>query len=162
MTFPILTAKIRYEQDTVAVRQRARHIAALLGFDSQDQTRIATAVSEITRNAVNYAGGGQVEFLVEGRTTPQLFLVRISDTGPGIRELDRVLEGSYRSETGMGIGLTGARRLMDQFEIKSQPGVGTTVTLKKIFPKRAPLVTSEQSAQIARRLAEAKPQDAFH
>ena len=128
---------IRFEHDTVAARQRARQIARLLGFDHQDQTRISTAVSEIARNAFNYAGGGRVEYLLEGRTAPQLFIIKITDSGPGIRDLNTILEGRYQSQTGMGLGIIGARRLMDQFQIDSAPGRGTTVWLKKLLPKRA-------------------------
>ncbi len=75
---------VRHEQDVVAVRQRAREIAARLGFEGQDQTRIATAISEIARNAFMYAGGGKVEFTVEGPRAPQLLVMRVSDRGPGI------------------------------------------------------------------------------
>jgi len=82
MSLSILTAEIRREHDTVNVRQRARHISRLLGFDAQDQTRISTAVSEIARNAFNYAKGGRVEFLLEGHTKPQLFVIRVTDRGP--------------------------------------------------------------------------------
>ena len=80
VSYPILTTEVRFEQDIVQVRQRARQIAKGLGFDSQVQTRIATAVSEIARNAFKYAGGGKVEFIVEGES-PQVFRTRISDTG---------------------------------------------------------------------------------
>src|SRR5207244_3808480 len=98
----ILSVAIKYEHDVVAARQRARQIAGLLGFDSQDQTRIATAVSEIARNAFTYAGGGRVEFAVEGRTAPQLFTVKVLDHGPGIADLSKILSGRYTSATGMG------------------------------------------------------------
>src|SRR5579864_5642736 len=109
MSIRILAVNIRSEYDTVAARQRARQIARLLGFDSQDQTRISTAVSEIARNAFTYAGGGRVEYVLEGRTAPQLFIVKIADTGPGIHDLETILEGSYHSSTGMGLGIIGAR-----------------------------------------------------
>ena len=122
----ILSLVLRTERDVVLARQRARHIAELLGFDGQDQTRIATAVSEIARNAFAYARGGKVEFAIEGVTVPQLFVIRVADTGPGIAELATILEGRYRSATGMGVGIIGARRLMDNFEITAPPG-GTTV-----------------------------------
>src|SRR5579862_1013395 len=112
MSVRIISVSIRSEHDTVAARQRARQIARLLGFDPQDQTRISTAVSEIARNAFNYAGGGKVEYLVEGRTAPQLFIIRVSDHGPGIGNLEAILEGRYQSATGMGLGITGAKRLM--------------------------------------------------
>src|ERR1700694_5417979 len=124
MSYSILSVSIRSEYDTLAARQRARQIAALLGFDRQDQTRISTAVSEIARNAFNYAGGGRVEYLLEGRTAPQLFIITITDNGPGIPNLNTILEGRYQSQTGMGLGIIGARRLMDQFQIESASGRG--------------------------------------
>lgn len=161
MAIPILKVDIRSERDTVSARQRSRQIARLLGFDTQDQTRISTAVSEIARNTYNYASGGRVEYLIEGVTAPQLFLIRISDTGPGIQDLDSILQGRYRSTTGMGLGIVGARRLMDQFEIESTPGGGTTVWLKKLLPRRAPLVLPPDIARIAGELAAEKPQDAI-
>ncbi len=144
MSGAILSVAIKYERDIVAARQRARQIAECLGFDRQDQTRIATAVSEIARNAYSYAGGGEVEFQLEGTTAPQLLLIRISDQGPGIADLECILDGRYRSPIGMGTGLTGARRLMDQCEIDSAPQRGTTVWLKKLLPRRAPLIGPAQ------------------
>src|SRR5207248_5027275 len=119
---PILSTDLRQEQDIVSARQRARQIAALLGFDAQQQTRLATAVSEIARNAFQYAGGGRIEFSVEGQTPPQIFMIRIADRGPGIRNLDSILGGDYTSRTGMGLGIVGAQRLMDHFHIESPPG----------------------------------------
>lgn len=159
MLLPLLTIAIRYEHDTVVARQRSRQIARLLGFDPQDQTRIATAVSEIARNAFRYAGGGRAEFSVEGSTSPQLLIIRVSDQGPGVRDLERILEGRYTSQTGMGLGITGARRLMDHFEIHSETGQGTTVWLKKVFPRRSRFITRESLAGIADQLAAEKPHD---
>ena len=161
MSLPILSVNIRYEDDTVNARQRARQIARLLGFDAQDQTRISTALSEIARNAFNYAGGGKVEYLVEGRTAPQLFIIKVSDRGPGIRDLDAILEGRYQSQTGMGLGIIGARRLMDQFQIESVPGKGTTILLKKLLPKRAPVdPRSRTSPGLRSELSRDRPQNA--
>jgi signal transduction histidine kinase/DNA-binding response OmpR family regulator len=161
MNKALLTVAIRYEQDVVVARQRARHIAALLGFDGQDQTRIATAVSEIARNAYRYAQGGRVEFALEGLSTPQLLLVRVQDQGPGIKDLAHILSGEYRSSTGMGLGMLGAQRLMDQVDIKSAPGAGTDVLLKKILPARAPLVTNTSLAQIVKELTSRPPAGAL-
>ena len=161
MSTPILSVSISNEHDTVTARQRARQIARLLGFDQQDQTRISTAVSEIARNAFNYASGGRVEYLLEGRTAPQLFIVRISDSGPGIRDLNAILEGRYQSKTGMGLGIIGARRLMDQFQIDSVPGRGTTVWLKKLLSKRASLVGANEFARITAALIQERPQNPF-
>src|SRR5215510_2247189 len=130
MKWPVLTVTIKYEHDVVAARRRARQIAGLLGFDAQDQSRIATAVSEIARNAYNYADGGRVEFLVEGEGAQQTLLIEVKDQGPGIADLESVLQGQYRSATGMGLGIMGARRLMDVCEISSSRGSGTTASLK--------------------------------
>ena len=93
------------ERDVVSARQRARLIAETLGFDHHDQIRIATAVSEIARNAFRYARGGAVSFTVD--QTSLLFLISVTDQGGGIPHLDEVLGGSYRSKTGMGMGLLG-------------------------------------------------------
>src|SRR3984957_12229473 len=161
MAETILTLAIASERDTVAARQRARQIARLLGFEDQDQTRISTAVSEIARNAFNYAGGGRVEYSIEGRTSPQLFMIKVRDSGPGVRELDNILEGRYKSSTGMGMGILGARRLMDQFQIESRPGQGTTVWLKKLLPKRSRVWNPQDLPTLAASLASEGPQDAF-
>lgn len=157
MSGPILSLSIRHEHDVVTARQRARQLAAWLGFDAGEQTRIATAVSEIVRNAFRYGDEGRVDFAIEGRTEPQVFAIKISDQGPGIPDLDQILSGQYRSSTGMGLGMIGARRLMDQFHIESAPGRGTTVSLRKIFPKRAPLVTPRTLGRIAEELARQTP-----
>ncbi len=159
MTLQILKVEIRYEHDIVRARQRARRIAGLLGFDNNEQTRVATAVSEIARNAFLYAEGGEVEFMVEERDRPQLFLAKIKDRGPGIADLSAVLEGRYRSKTGMGLGITGARRLMDFFHIESAAGRGTTVLLGKRIPAQAKPVTAPDVAAIADQLVRQIPQN---
>src|ERR1700759_374087 len=125
--WPIVTVPIETEADVVAVRQRAHRLAGLVGFERQDQTRIATAVSELARNAFSYAGGGRAEFILDPAPVPQVFRVRISDKGPGIADIQTILDGQYRSKSGMGLGILGARRLMDHFGIESRPGKGTTV-----------------------------------
>src|SRR5512141_1463887 len=141
MPIRMLTYALNVQSDVVGARQRARQLSALLGFDPREQTRIATSVSEIARNAFRYAGGGKVEFEIEGETAPQLLVVRVSDEGPGIPNLDEVLDGSYHSSTGMGIGLIGSKRLMDRWDVHSVPGRGTTVTLGKLLPEGALFVT---------------------
>ena len=155
----ILYMTLQHEHDVVLARQRARQVAALLGCEAQDQTRIGTAVSEIARNAVSYAGGGKVEFFVEGDTLPQLLQICISDQGPGIPALPAILAGQYHSNTGMGLGIVGARRLMDQFDIVSTPGQGTTVWLKKLFPGRAPLITAPRLTKLVDELTQLRPHD---
>jgi signal transduction histidine kinase/CheY-like chemotaxis protein len=162
MSSSILSVSIRSEYDTVAARQRARHIARLLGFDAQDQTRISTAVSEIARNAFNYARGGRVEYMLEGRTAPQLFVVKVTDSGTGIPNLQTILDGRYQSKTGMGMGILGARRLMDQFQIETAPGHGTTIWLQKLLPKNSPVLNEADLGRLAAKLALEAPEDAFH
>jgi signal transduction histidine kinase/CheY-like chemotaxis protein len=148
MNVPLITVRIAAEHDVVAARQRARDIAAALGFDVTGQTRLATAVSEIARNAFAYAGGGRVEFAIEGPAAPPpLLVVRVIDRGPGIARLAEVLGGRYRSATGMGLGIVGARRLTDHFDVASSPA-GTTITLRKIVPRRTPVPPAEVGALV--------------
>ncbi|MGH7263329.1 MAG: ATP-binding protein, partial [Candidatus Rokuibacteriota bacterium] len=161
MTARILAVRLRYEHDVVAARQRAREVAGALGFDAQEQTRIATALSEIARNAFSYAGGGTVEFLVEGRTPPQILVIQVSDEGPGIADLEGILGGRYRSRSGLGLGIVGARRLMDRFHVESAPGLGTTVTLKKLLPAGAPVLDSRQLVRTVDELARRQPHTPF-
>jgi signal transduction histidine kinase len=152
----LLTSEIRTEMDVVAVRQRARQIAALLEFDLQAQTRISTAVSEIARNAFLYALGGRAQFSIEGGT-PEQFVIRISDRGQGIPNLAAVLAGQYRSTTGLGLGLLGARKLMDTFRADSVSGHGTTVELGKTLPPHAPRVTPQIVLRISESLNRLAP-----
>ena len=156
MSTDVATVAINDEEDVVYARQRARLIAELLGFDRTDQTRISTAVSEIARNAYQYGGGGEVAFLLEGATQPQLLAVTVRDQGPGIKALEAVLEGSFTSRTGMGLGIVGTRRLMDQFSIESAAGAGTTVFFGKTIPAAAPGVTADTLSRLADVLAKTK------
>src|SRR4051794_10301666 len=105
MSEQLLNIEIRYEQDVVLTRQRTRQVAALLGFSTHDQTAFATAVSELARNAFRYAGGGRAEFSVLAGDRRPVFAVRVRDKGPGIGDPGAVLEGRYRSQTGMGLGI---------------------------------------------------------
>jgi signal transduction histidine kinase/ActR/RegA family two-component response regulator len=156
----LITVGLRNERDVVLARQRARHIASLVGFEKQDQVRIGTAVSEIARNSVMYAGGGKVSIGIEG-SDEQTLQIDVTDTGPGIADLDAVLQGRYRSTTGMGLGLVGARRLMDGFEIVSEAGAGTRVTLRKPLPPTAAPVGAARRAAVAAELARARPTDPY-
>jgi len=113
-SLPIVTTFVKVAKDWIGARQRAHVISEALGFGAQDQTRITTAVSEIARNAFEYAGGGKVEFIAE-TTAPQALVVRISDSGPGIADLEEILAGLFHSSRGLGIGITGSRSLMDEF-----------------------------------------------
>ena len=150
MRYPMLTVDVRYEDDVVIARQRAHQIAALAGYDAQDQTRVATAVSEIARNAFVYAGGGTVEFAVTGDGSP-LLEVTVRDKGGGIPDLEAVLRGTYTSRTGMGMGILGTRRLMDAFDIDSSPA-GTRITFGKRLPPGAWERISQDPSRLTRRL----------
>ena len=159
MLVPLLKVEIRYEQDLVLARRRARQIAHFLAFQPQEQVRIATALSELVRNVFQYTPGGRVEFsLVSG--TPGKLLIRVVDRGPGIAKLDDILAGTYVSKTGMGVGLSGARRLVDTFSINST-ATGTDIELGCYLPKRAPAVTKDLSVAIAADLASEEPQNPF-
>ena len=158
MTWHIASLSLGCEEDVVAARQRARDIAAALGFDVQDQTRIATSVSEIARNAVGYATGGEVEFTLDGDARPQSLVIHISDRGPGIPDLQAILDGSYRSKTGMGKGIMGARRMMDETIIEST-AAGTSVRLVKKRPRIAMTIGQSGLAPIAKSLPRTSPLD---
>ena len=136
--WPIVSIALEREGDVVFARQRARRIAALIDFDLQDQTRIATAVSEIARNAQSYGGGGRVEFALEGRGTPELICIRITDRGPGFSDPQAALEGRLTSEIGLGLGVVGARRLMDGFELRNRPEGGAEVVMSKAMCRARP------------------------
>jgi signal transduction histidine kinase len=147
--WPIVTVPIENEGDVVTVRQRAHRLAELLGFERQDQTRIATAVSELARNAFSYASGGRAEFVLESAPVPQVFSIRISDKGPGIADVQTILDGQYRSQSGMGLGILGARRLMDHFKLDSVLGEGTTIQIGQELPRRAAPITRAKLGEVA-------------
>lgn len=152
---------IAREVDIVTVRQRAKQIAELLGYDSLDQTRIATSVSEISRNAYEYAGQGRAIFSVmEG--SPKKLVVEVVDKGPGIANLDMILAGSYISEHGMGVGLLGARQLVDHMEIENSLGQGVTVRLFKRFPVASENVSTGFIDSLSSELAKLPTDQAMH
>ncbi len=150
----LLSVNLSRETDFLLARQRAKQIAEILGFENQDQTRIATAVSEIARNAYEYAVGGTVEYHIDDSDKPALRIV-VKDKGRGIPKLDEVLDGTYVSSSGMGLGISGSRRLMDDLQIVSSEH-GTTVTLTKYLPLAATLLSA---SSVAQRLAAITPQD---
>jgi signal transduction histidine kinase/DNA-binding response OmpR family regulator len=148
------TLKLASERDVVSARQRARTIAESLRFEHHDQIRIATAVSEIARNAFRYAGGGNVAFDVDPDSS--LFLISVIDTGAGIPHLKQVLGGSYRSETGMGMGILGTKRLMDQFSIETGPQ-GTSVRFGKLLPQNRGVVNAAVLDRVSAELIRQHP-----
>jgi signal transduction histidine kinase/CheY-like chemotaxis protein len=157
--WPIVTVPIENESDVVTVRQRAHRLAELLGFERQDQTRIATAVSELARNAYSYAKGGRAEFILDPASAPQVFQIRISDKGPGIADVQAILDGQYRSKSGMGLGILGARRLMHHFTIESAAGKGTVVAVGHDLPARAAPVTRTKLAEVSAALQKSASTD---
>lgn len=158
---PLFSVNIRTEQDVVLARQRTRLLTARLGFDPLLQTQIATALSEIARNAYQYAQGGQVDFAVltelpvAGKRLRQTLLIEVRDHGPGIANLKEIQAGTYRSSTGLGVGLAGSRRLMDRVEVSST-SQGTTVHLAKVLPPPAVPRTLAEIRQIVAELSSAK------
>jgi signal transduction histidine kinase/CheY-like chemotaxis protein len=150
MSEQILNIALRTERDVVQARQRARELAALLGFDNQDQIRLATAASEIARNAFRYARNGVVQFSIY-LGNPQLMEILVSDSGPGIADLETILDGRYKSETGMGMGILGTKRLMDDFYLASDSS-GTRARMLKRIPRHAPALTPRGVREIAEQL----------
>lgn len=122
---------VRDDADIVVARQVGRGVAAELGFSETDQTLIATAISEIARNMVQYGGGGEMDFDVARKDGRSGIVVSARDKGPGIPDIERAMQDGYTTGKGLGLGLPGARRLMDDFHVDSQPGQGTTVVMKK-------------------------------
>jgi serine/threonine-protein kinase RsbT len=123
---------IESDADVVTARQRARELAADLELSSTDQTLLATAISEVARNITTYAKRGEVSVsIVDEADGRRGIRVVASDNGPGIEDIDRALQDGYTTGGGLGLGLPGARRLVDDFHIESAPGRGTTVTLVK-------------------------------
>lgn len=156
----LLAVELRREHDVVLARQRARHIAQLLGFEPSEATRIATAVSEIARNAWKYAGGGRVEFSIASdgaRDAPEL-RIHVRDEGEGVANLREVLDGGYVSRTGMGVGIAGSRRLVDRFDVDTGPG-GTSVRMAKRLPASARRPEGEDLARITAELARTRAND---
>jgi signal transduction histidine kinase/CheY-like chemotaxis protein len=160
MSTRILSVGLQQESDVVLARQRARQVAAQLGFTALEQTQIATAVSEIARNAYEYTGGGLVEYTLTGKTAPQVLEIRVSDKGKGIANLASILAGEHTSQTGMGLGIMGAQRLMDQFHIRSKPGQGTVVELLKILPRKKELIRTPALGKIGEELLRQQPDTA--
>lgn len=119
------------EADLIAVRRAARRMAEALGFPVTDTTEIVTAVTEIARNITAHAGRGVVSLAAEPRDGRTALVVRAVDEGPGISDVARALEDGYTTTGGLGLGLPGARRLMDRLDIETRPGRGTVVQMWK-------------------------------
>jgi serine/threonine-protein kinase RsbT len=125
------TLPIRASEDVVRVRQAARVHAVNAGFSLVDQTKIVTAASEIARNTIDYGGGGEVRIELVKAGIRSGVRLSFSDRGPGIEDIDKALRDGFTTGNGLGLGLSGAKRLSNEFEIQSAPGQGTTVTLTR-------------------------------
>jgi serine/threonine-protein kinase RsbT len=122
---------IRSDADIVSARQQGRSLAAAIGFTATDATLIATAISELARNIVLYAGHGEVLMHSIEISHKKGIVICARDRGPGIRNIENVLRDGYSTSGGLGLGLPGVKRLMDEFAIESELRQGTTVTVKK-------------------------------
>ncbi|HET9580055.1 MAG TPA: anti-sigma regulatory factor [Usitatibacter sp.] len=125
---------LRSGEDVVRLRQAVRERAVAAGFSLVDQTKIVTAASEIGRNTVQYGGGGVARISVIVNGTRRGVRLEFSDQGPGIADLRLALQDGYTTGTGLGLGLSGAKRLCDEFDIQSEPGKGTRVSLVRWKP----------------------------
>jgi len=122
---------IKRDTDIVLACQKGRTLAAQLGLSGNDQVSVVIAISEIARNILRYASQGKIVLKSVAQNQEQGVEVVAQDQGPGIGDIDLVLQDGYSTGGGLGLGLSGAKRLMDEFEISSQVGEGTTITMRK-------------------------------
>lgn len=122
---------IRVDRDIVAARQEGRELAVKLGFSLGDATVVSAAISEIARNILDYTPGGEIQLRIVERGGRRGVEIVGRDAGPGIQDIPQALQDGYSTSGSLGLGLPGARRLMDEFEIESEVGRGTTVTMRK-------------------------------
>jgi serine/threonine-protein kinase RsbT len=125
---------VKVSNDIVTARQAGRELAAKLGFSLTDITMISTAISEVARNITSYAGTGEIRIVVADRDGRRALVIQAEDRGPGIPDITRALEDGYSTGRGLGLGLPGAKRLMDRLNIDSAPGQGTLVEMWKWVP----------------------------
>ncbi|MBK0010922.1 anti-sigma regulatory factor [Stenotrophomonas sp. S41] len=125
------TLPVRVEQDVVLARQVVRQAAVACGLRLVDQTKLVTAASELARNTVIYGGGGQMDWELLDEGLRRGVRLVFSDQGPGIANIEQALTDGWSSGKGMGLGLSGSRRLVDVFELDSAPGQGTRIAITK-------------------------------
>ena len=159
ISVPMMRLLLHTERDVVQARQRARELAAELGLDNQDQIRFATATSEIARNAFRYASGGEVAFSIV-LSPRQSIEARVSDNGKGISNLEKVLDGRYQSRTGLGMGIIGTKRLMDEFTIETSSS-GTTVRMAKCLPSHKSNWTERAVRELNRNIENRTPKSPY-
>ena len=126
-----IRVSINSDQDIVTARQRGRALATELGFSTGDATLIATAISELARNIVSYARKGEIALKMVNSSSRQGVLIIASDSGPGIRDIRQAMRDGFSTSGSLALGLPGVRRLMEEFEITSEPGRGTMVRVEK-------------------------------
>jgi serine/threonine-protein kinase RsbT len=128
-----VTVSISQDKDIVTARQRGRAMASKIGFSSTDQISIATAISELSRNIVEYAREGEIVIaMVRAQDNGQPGIQIVArDNGPGINDVGLAMKDGYSTSRSLGLGLPGTKRLMDEFEIDSKPGKGTRITIRK-------------------------------
>jgi serine/threonine-protein kinase RsbT len=122
---------VRRDVDIVLACQKGRALAERLGMPGNDQVTVVIAISEVARNIVNYADRGEIVLSAFGQNSRRGISIVAHDEGPGILDIERALQDGYSTGGGLGLGLAGARRLMDEFKVLSQPGKGTTIVMKK-------------------------------
>lgn len=125
-TIPLMT-----EQDVVAARQLVRKLTQQRGFSLVDQTKLVTATSELARNTVKYGGGGAMHWEFVHDASRQGVQLRFEDKGPGIPDVDQAMVDGWTTGGGLGMGLSGAKRLVNEFTIETAVGKGTTVTITR-------------------------------
>ena len=125
------TIPVRSPEDVVRVRREVRERAVAIGFGLVDQTKLVTAASEIARNTVDYGGGGTLRIECVRQGNRRGLRLTFSDQGPGIADLERAMTDGYSTGGGLGLGLSGAKRLSSEFAVRSSPGQGTVVTLAR-------------------------------
>jgi serine/threonine-protein kinase RsbT len=132
-----IVVAINNPDDIVDARKAGHQLALELGFSLTDVTMISTAISEIARNITSYAGRGEIRVAVADREGRKALVVRAEDDGPGIADIERAMEDGYSTGRGLGLGLPGARRLMDRLVVESELGRGTVIEMWKWVPARA-------------------------
>lgn len=161
MLHRILSTPISSNLSLVAIRDRSRQVGELFGLDNLQRTRFITAISEIARNAVQFAGGGMLTFMVGDASEAinmQCVVAQISDKGPGIANLDQLVIDTTPADGPSGIGIPGSRRMADGFFIHSEPGKGTTVTLEMFLPRDTARLTTSQLSSLVDQLTRRKAQ----
>ncbi len=160
MNHPILTTRIT-TQGLVPLRTRARQIGDLFGLDKMQRTRFVTALSEIARNAVQYAGEGTVTFFLDTGSSAQpeqRLIGQVSDKGPGIDDLDGILRGRINGRLQVPLGIVGAKRMVDSLEFQTSPGGGTVATMAMALPRHARQLLPSDISALVDQLARRKPE----